>query len=59
MDQASNLRACYRILEDKTKKALQTQIGDHQRLSAIRDDVLMFGEITSGVRVVPEKPHQI
>jgi hypothetical protein len=42
MDQASNLRAGYRILEDNITVALQTKVGDRQRLSALRDDALMF-----------------
>ena len=40
MDQLSNLRVAYRILEDGTERALRTQIGDHQRLGYARDDAL-------------------
>ena len=42
MDQATNLRVGYRILEDNITVALQTQVGDRQRLSALRDSALMF-----------------
>lgn len=42
MDQASNLRAGYRILEDSIVIALQTQVGDRQRLRALRDGALTF-----------------
>ena len=42
MDQLSNLRIAYRILEDRVEHALRTQVGDHQRLGFIRDDVLKF-----------------
>jgi hypothetical protein len=43
MDQTSNLRACYRILEDGVTTALRTRVGDRQRLGSVRDDVLSFG----------------
>ena len=42
MDQASNLRAAYRILEDRVEGVLRVQIGDRRRLSAMRNDVLAF-----------------
>ncbi|KAF9779578.1 hypothetical protein BJ322DRAFT_1113378 [Thelephora terrestris] len=42
MDQVSNLRVCYRILEDRTITALQTQAGDSQRLRSLRDDAIVF-----------------
>ena len=42
MDQATNLRVGYRILEDNITVALQTQVGDRQRLSALQDGALMF-----------------
>lgn len=42
MNQASNLRVGYRILEDNIAVALQTQVGDRQRLSTLRDGALVF-----------------
>lgn len=42
MDQASNLRVGYRILEDNITIALHTKVGDRQRLSALRDGALAF-----------------
>ena len=42
MDQVTNLRVGYRILEDNITVALQTQVGDRQRLSALQDGALMF-----------------
>ena len=42
MDQASNLHATYRILEDRVSATLQTQIGDCQRLGTVRDNGLAF-----------------
>lgn len=38
MDRASNLRRCYRILEDRVKTALRT----NQTVSTLRDDALAF-----------------
>ena len=42
MDQASNLRIGYRILEDKITVALQMQVRDRHRLSSLRDGALLF-----------------
>jgi len=50
MDQASNLRAAYRILEDRVGGALRTRIGDSQRLSVMRNDALAFMAVIGNVR---------
>lgn len=50
MDQASTLRACYRILEDNANRALQTQVGDSQRLNGLQDEALQFLTVINTVR---------
>ena len=42
MDQLSNLRVAYRILEDRVNCALQAHVGDHQWLGVTRNDTLCF-----------------
>lgn len=56
MNQASNLRACYRILEDRVTTALQTRIGDHLRLGDVRDDALAFEDAVNGVSIGTRRP---
>ena len=56
MNQASNLRACYRILKDRVTTALQTRIGDHLRLGDVRDDVLTFEDAVNGVSIGTRRP---
>jgi hypothetical protein len=50
MDTLSNLRAAYRVLEDRVATALQTQIGDSQRLGIARDEALTLRGAIEDVR---------
>ena len=45
-----NLRACYRILEDKVETTLRIRSGDQGVLGAVRDEVLAFMAVITEVR---------
>ena len=49
-DQSSNLRACYRILEDKVINTLHTCVGDRQRIGVVRDEAIAFMAVIGQVR---------
>ena len=55
MDLASNLRAAYRILEDRVSAALRTRIGDRQRLGTVRDNGLAFMAVIGDVCYLAEE----
>jgi hypothetical protein len=49
MDVTSNLRRCYRLLEDNARLAFNTRTGDSQRLSALQNDALEFTAVINDV----------
>lgn len=51
MDVLSNIRAAYRVLEDRVTTALRTQIGDFERLRVTQDDVLALRGAIGEVRI--------
>jgi hypothetical protein len=52
-DRIANLRACYRILEDKVETTLRIRSGDQASLSAMRDETLAL------VAVITEVNHHL
>ncbi len=58
IDPLANLRRAYEELERRVQRALNTQVGDDERLAEVQEEVLSYIQAVEQVCVVysPRKP---